>query len=213
MKHFFFVAAIATLLRAQPVESLGIFEGKADLGAPALKGSVTLNAAAADYRITAAGANIWAKADEGYLVWKRLSGDWVMTATMRFPEPGGSGHRKAGIMARQSLAADAPYLDAIVHGDGLTQIQFREAAGDITRSIRFPESGPVHLKLEKVGNWFTMSAAREGQPLRELGAYQLRLTDPLYVGLVVCSHDAKRLETAVFSDVTLRALPAAKQKK
>ena len=36
------------------------------------------------------------------------------------------------------------------------------------------------------------------------------MQDPVYVGLAVCSHDANVLETAVFSNVSVQALPAAR---
>ena len=32
-------------------------------------------------------------------------------------------------MIRQSLEADSPYVDAVVHGDGLTSLQYRKVQG------------------------------------------------------------------------------------
>lgn len=57
-----------------------------------------------------------------------------------------------------------------------------------------------------------MYAAAEGQPLQELGAYALKLKDPIYLGLAVCSHDASTIETAVFSDVSFEEIPSEHQK-
>jgi hypothetical protein len=149
--------------------------------------------------VTGGGANLWAKADEFHFVWRRLTG--------------GGGHRKIGLMNRQSLEPDAPYVDAMVHGDGLMALQFRETAGDITRSVRFPVMAPVRIKLERRGPLFTLWTGREGQPLQEAGAIPMKLSDPVYVGLVVGSHNAEAIETAVFSDVSVESLPKAASAK
>jgi TolB protein len=201
------VACVAVSLLAQTTSDLGIFEGQSDVGNPELKGSGAFDSPRKEYRVTGSGANIWAKADEFHFVWRRLSGDVSLSATLRFAEAGGAGHRKIGLMIRQSLAPDAPYVDAMVHGDGLTALQFRETAGDITRGIRFPAVAPARIKLERRGPWFTLWTGQVGQPLQEAGAIQMKLTDPVYVGLVVGSHNAKVIETAVFSDVSAESLP------
>jgi hypothetical protein len=53
----------------------------------------------------------------------------------------------------------------LVHGDGLTALQFRETAGDITRSFRFPVVAPTRIKLERQGPLFTLWTGGEGKPL------------------------------------------------
>ena len=213
MKSAFLALCLATPIWGQSPSDLGIFENQTDVGNPSLKGSAMFDPAAQTYRVTGAGANMWMAKDEFHFVWRQLSGDFALTATIRFPEPGAIPHRKAGIMVRQTLDGDSPYLDAVVHGSGLTEIQFREIAGAITHAIRFPVQGPIRIKLERLAGWFTMSAATEGQPLQELGAYPMKLNDPVYLGLLVCSHKADVIETAVFSDVSFQVLPKAPKKK
>jgi TolB protein len=209
MRPCLFAACLAASLLAQTTEDLGIFEGQSDVGNPELKGSGTFDSTRREYRVTGGGANIWAKADEFHFVWRRLTGDVALSATPGFAEAGGAGHRKIGLMIRQSLAPDAPYVDAMVHGDGLTALQFRETAGDITRSVRFTVVAPARIKLERRGPLFTLWTGQEGQPLQEAGAIPMKLSDPVYVGLVVGSHNAKAIETAVFSDVSVESLPKA----
>ena len=206
MRPTIFAVCFTAALFAQITSDLGIFEGHSDVGNPERTGSAIFDPARKEYRLTGGGANIWAKADEFHFVWRRLSGDVSLSATLRFGEAGGAGHRKIGLMIRQSLAADAAYVDAVVHGDGLTALQFRETAGDITRSVRFPAVAPARLKLERRGPLFTLWTGRDGQPLQEAGAIPMKLTDPVYVGLMVGSHNAKALETAVFSDVSVEPL-------
>jgi len=206
MRSTIFAVCLAAALPAQTTSDLGIFDGQSGVGNPERKGSATFDPARKEYRVNGGGANIWAKADEFHFVWRRVSGDVALSATLRFAEAGGAGHRKIGLMIRQSLAADAAYVDAVVHGDGLTAIQFRETAGEITRSVRFPVVAPARIKLERRGPLFTLWTGADGQPLQEAGAIPMKLSDPVYVGLVVGSHNAKALESAIFSDVSAEPL-------
>src|SRR5260370_33799864 len=155
MRPTIFGACLAAAVFAEITSDLGIFEGQSDVGNSERKGSATFDPARKEYRVTGAGANIWAKTDEFHFVWRRLSGDVALSATLRFAEAGGAGHRKIGRMIRQSLAADAAYVDAVVHGDGLTALPFRETAGDNTASVRFPAVAAAKVKLERRGPLFT----------------------------------------------------------
>src|SRR5205807_1750293 len=130
-----FVLFLASAASSHAAGELGTFEGATDVGDPALKGSVAFDPARNEYRVTGGGANIWTDHDEFQFVWRKLSGDVTLAATLRFEGTGGAAHRKAGLMIRRGLEADAPYVDAVVHGDGLTNLQFREAAGATTRGV------------------------------------------------------------------------------
>src|ERR1700686_3327716 len=81
---------------------LGVFTDSGDVGGPAIKGSAGYSASNSQYRITGSGANIWAKQDQFQYVWKEMTGNFTVTATLRFLGAGAD-HRKAGIMVRQSL--------------------------------------------------------------------------------------------------------------
>jgi hypothetical protein len=208
-----FILAVTAATLAQAASELGTFESATDVGNPALKGSTAFDSGRGEYRITGGGANIWAKSDEFHFLWRKLSGNVTMTATMRFVGTGGAAHRKAGLMVRASLEPDAPYVDAVVHGDGLTNLQFRETAGDITRGVRFPVVGPTQLRLERRGNVFSLWTAKDGEALQEAGSIPVPFGGgPVYAGLFVCSHDPKAVETVVFSNVTIENAPAATKK-
>lgn len=195
---------------AQTAAPLGVFDGQSDVGNPALSGSATFDPTHQQYTVSGAGANMWEGQDQFHFVWRQLSGDFSLTATAHFLKSEPPSHRKFALMARAGLSGDAPYVDAVVHGAGLTEIQFREAPAATTHEIRFPVDGPVRIRLVRQGAWFTMYAGAEGQPLQELGAYSIKLPDPVYVGLAVCSHNAAVLEPVAFSDVVFTQ-PAATQ--
>ncbi len=204
------------LLPAQSTSALGLFETAADVGNPELKGSSAYDAAKNEYRLSGAGDNMWAKADQFQFLHKKLSGNARISATMQFVGTGAVAHRKAGIMMRKTLDGNSPYVDAVVHGDGLTAIQVRETVDDISRGFRFPVVGPARFALERRGSVYSMWLGKPDGSFVELGSIQAPVAGEVYAGLFVCSHNVKIAESAIFSDVTIEPLaptPAPAKKK
>lgn len=183
---------------------LGIFTDQGGVGKTPPGGQAAYDAAKGAYRITGGGANIWGAEDAFHYVWKKVSGDLTLTADVEWVGTSPTAHRKAALMVRQSLDANAAYADAVSHGDGLTSLQFRGAAGEQTYQVFTQVEGAVRLRLVRQGSRFTMYAGKPGGELKAVGPVEfISLKDPVYVGLGVCSHVADRLETAVFSNVKL----------
>jgi TolB protein len=196
---------------------LGAFTKSGDVGGPAIKGSTQFDASKNQYRMTGAGANIWAKEDQFQYVWREMTGNVAVTATMEFLGTGAE-HRKAGIMLRQTLDTDSPYVDVVIHGTGMPGIQWRNTKGDNTNGVDFPFDSPgkYKLKLVRTGSLITVSIAKGSAELKELGHTQVPLgpaASPILVGLVVCSHKADASDTVVFSDVSVESLPSPPAKK
>ncbi len=214
MRILFFGFLVAAAAFAQ-TGKLGTFTNSGDVGDPSMKGSAEYDAAKGQYKITGAGANIWAKADQFEYVWREMPGDMAVTATLQFLGQGAP-HRKAGIMLRKNLDTDSPYVDVMIHGTGMPAIQWRTAKGDITNGVDFPFDGPGKFKLKLVrhGSAIAVSIGKDGAELKDLGTTQVQLGNPVYVGLAVCSHNADASDTAIFSDVSVEALasPAGKKK-
>ena len=203
IKTALLILGLATSLLAQETNSIGLFEAASDVGEVAKKGTVNFDAAKGEYHLTGGGANIWGKRDDFFFLYRKLTGDAVLTANVRFEGTGGVAHRKIALMIRKGLEPGAPQVNAVVHGNGLTSLQYREVADDVTRSVNFPIEGPTRLRLERRGNWYTLYAGKEGQSLVEAGAIQMNMSGPVYVGLAICPHDAQAEMTAVCSEVTL----------
>jgi len=206
-----FVLSPAWLLRAQTAPpALGLFQNHADIGTVLHAGSAQYDAAHNSYSLSGSGENMWFTSDDFQFAWKQVSGDIALTADVAFPEKGGNPHRKAVLMIRQSLDADALYADVALHGDGLTSLQFREAKGSITHEIQSNLSAPHRLRIEKRGDVIYIFVARQAsEPLRPSGAsIKLPLEGSFYIGIGVCSHDKDAVEKGVFSNVALSA-PAA----
>jgi len=184
-------------------QALGQFDGHGDVGSPALAGSATWNAASQEYRLSAAGVNMWGPRDELQLVWKRLKGDFILRARVELEGEGVDPHRKAGVIARTSLEPDSPYADAVVHGDGLTSLQFRRTRGAETEEVVSEVTGADVLQIERKGTTVTVSAARFGDPFQTSQVTDLALGEEVYVGLFLCSHNPEVVERATFRNVRL----------
>ncbi len=191
-------------------DDLGLFAGHTDIGGPKLAGTVADDAAKNTYVIGGGGANMWAKADSFHYVWKKIEGDVALAADIAFPQAGGNAHRKGVLMIRQTLDQDSAYADAAFHGDGLTSLQFRETAGEVTHEVQAVIKAPKRLRLEKVGDYVYLSLAGDDGALQPAGcSTRLPFTGPFYLGLGVCAHDENAFETAVFANVVLGPPSAA----
>lgn len=183
---------------------LGLFQKHKDIGVTPKKGSVHYDASTGEYRVTGGGANMWFQTDAFQFVYKKISGDVSFTADVHFVGKGVEQHRKVALMIRQSLDPDSAYADVAVHGDGLTSLQYRETAGATTLESRSDVKAPTRIHIERHGNQFSISAGTNTGDMKTTGPVTVKMQDRVYIGLVVCSHNASVLETAVFSDVTIQ---------
>ena len=210
MRHHFCAAFfLLTLLLSRPglaQQKLGVFDGDQDVGAPARAGAAAYLPATQQYVVTGAGTNVWGDHDELHYLYKKVTGDFILYARASFVGcQGVEAHRKLGWMVRQSLTAAAPHVSAEVHGDGLTSLQYRPAAGAATEEVKAEITHADMVQLERQGDVYTMRVARFGQPFEVVRQTVAGLGDAVYVGLFVCSHNPAVRETAVFQDVRLSA--------
>ena len=196
------LVALAGSVEPAQEGALGLFEAHGDVGAVGRKGGVVYDAKAGAYTVTGGGGNMWFSTDALHFVWKKAEGDVSLAADVRFVGEGGNAHRKAALLIRQGLEPDAAYADAVVHGDGLTSIQYREEKGGPTREVQSNVRRPRRLRIEKQGDYVFLSVAGEAEPLRSAGgSFKIRFSGPFLLGLGVCAHDDAVSETAVFSNV------------
>jgi TolB protein len=194
----------ATPVPARIEKPLALFDGHGDIGNVARPGLAAEDPADGALVIEGAGANMWFAADEGYFLWKRIKGDFIVSARLAFVGEGIEAHRKTGWMVRDSMDAASAHASAVVHGDGLTSLQYRSRPGAETEEKRLLCSGPDQIRLERRGNTFVMSAASFGGPYGEpVSVDGIDLGDEVLVGLFVCSHNAAVSEKARFTNVRI----------
>ncbi|MBD0366850.1 MAG: TolB family protein [Flavisolibacter sp.] len=183
--------------------ALGLFDGHGDVGTNVKPGSVKYNPQTQQYVISGAGYNIWGDHDEFHFLWKKMRGDFILYTRAAFVGKGVEQHRKVGWMVRKTLDGNAPHINAVEHGDGLTSLQFRRTAGAKTEEIKSKLTHADVIQLERKGRKYTMRMAKYGEPFVTDSSTDFDLGDEVYVGLFVGSHNADVLETGIFSDVRI----------
>lgn len=189
--------------RCVVAQRVGIFDGHGDVGTNVKPGSAVFVPGTGQYVVSGAGYNIWGDHDEFQYVWKKMKGDFILYTRAEFLGGWVDYHRKIGWMIRKSLDGNSPHVNAVVHGDGLTSLQWRASAGAQTQEHRMKLSKVNILQLERKDGRFIMRAAVYGQPFQTDTLTGVDLGDEVYVGLFVGSHNADMLETGVFSNVNI----------
>lgn len=185
-------------------QPLGIFGAQADIGADTKPGAATYLAQNHQYVVSGAGYNVWFDHDAFHYVYKKIKGDFILyTRADLVGWKGVEAHRKVGWMVRSSLDPNSAQVNAVVHGDGLTSLQYRKTTGAMTGEIKAGTDHANIIQLERKGNTYTMRVARFGEPFVTEQIADLNLGDDVYVGLFVGSHNADVVETGVFRDVSI----------
>jgi hypothetical protein len=209
MLHLLLTSLLGVTLTAQ-TPNLGPFTNAGDVGGPVNKGATVYNATTGEFRITGSGINMWAKQDQFQYVWKEMTGNFTVNATVQFLGTGAD-HRKAGIVVRQSLDTDATYADVVVHGNGMPSLQWRARKGEDTNTLDLPFDGPGTFKIRLVRNGVRifMYVGKSGAEPKEIVHTEVTFQPqtPVLVGLAVCSHDPAVSDTALFSNVSIEAGP------
>jgi Tol biopolymer transport system component len=179
----------------------GIFSNSSDIGNPANKGSALYDAADQIYTLKGSGYNIWFERDEFQYLYTELKGDFILTANFKFEGAGTEAHRKTGWMIRTATDDNSLHISAVLHGDGLTVMQWRDYKGgtmkDPEDEVFAKDSSYSVIQLERSGKVIFMRAAHEGEPLQTIGSYEMiNLPDEIMAGLFICSHNPEITETA-----------------
>lgn len=187
---------------ANAQNTIGIFTNQADVGNPKIKGSSAYDEASQSYTLKGGGYNIWFNRDEFQYLYKKIAGDFILTANFAFTgNDTGNAHKKFGWMVRPSLDETAQQICATSHRDGLTVLQWRALRGAYMRD---PEDEiPTQKKhfdiiqLERTGKTIIMRVAHAGEPLQVVGSHDMPdLPDSVFAGLFICSHDPDALAEA-----------------
>jgi TolB protein len=198
----FLLSALA-FCQVQAQHPIGIFENSVDIGNPKVAGSASYDESAQSYSIKGGGSNIWFNRDEFHFLYKKIQGDFILTADFAFTgdTAGAVGHRKIGWMIRESVDEGAASANACKHIDGLVVLQWRPYHGMFMRDPEeekfYKKKGGQTIQLTRVGKTITMKIAHPGEPLQEVGSCETEtLNGDVLAGLYICSHDSNSAATA-----------------
>ena len=72
---------------------VGIFEGSSDIGNPRMTGSASYDEQTQTYTLKGGGYNIWFNRDEFRYLYKKMAGDFILTADFELMDAGTDPHR------------------------------------------------------------------------------------------------------------------------
>ena len=187
---------------------VGIFENHQDIGNPKKAGGTLYDPANQEYKLSGSGYNIWFGRDEFHYTYKKLRGDFILTANFQFIGVGVDPHRKIGWMVRSSLDDNATHVSATLHGDGMTSFQRRALQGAFMRDpedeTKFPKSNPQIIQLERNNGTYILRVANWGEPLQIVKEYKHEtMGDEVFAGLFISSHNETVIEQATVWNVRI----------
>ena len=189
---------------------VGIFDSHTDVGRVRRPGSASYDPQRQAYLVSGSGQNMWGNRDDFHFVWKRLTGNFILSTRARFVGNGVEAHRKIGWTIRPSLESNSPHVTAALHGDGLMSLQFRRTTAGTTEEAKSLDSLPgadAVIQLERRDGVYLMSVARFGDTLATQELSGVSLPDTVYVGLFVCAHNDNVVERGGFSNVRITIPP------
>ena len=173
-----------------------------DIGAIEVKGAATFDNGV----FTAKGTlDTWGTNDGFHFVSQPFEGDGQIVARVLTVE-NTMNHAKAGVMFRESLAADARHAEAIVTPVDGTQFLTRTKAGDKTTSAKTGLNKgvlPYWVKLVRAGDKFSGYESTDGAQWTLIGSTNIAMSAKSYIGLVTSSHQKAILCTATLDKVSI----------
>jgi TolB protein len=197
---------ISQLVFADSVKKVGAFDHHQDIGATKLGGNAVYNSADQTYTLSG-GSNASSPPDAFHFAWRKIKGDFILQASVRFVGPATLERRELGIMVRDTLAGSSRYAAGSVHGGTRTALQYRTTDGATVAQTEISSFHPTDIQLSRTGDTFTFSSAVFGEGYKSV-SHDVKLADETYVGLFVGSRAPGVVAQAVFSNVRV-IIPAA----
>ncbi|NLE37552.1 MAG: hypothetical protein GX621_05960, partial [Pirellulaceae bacterium] len=172
-----------------------------DVGGPTPAGSGTYDDGV--FTVKGAGTNIGSTSDQFHYAYRMLTGDGQITALVEGIDATHA-YAKAGVMMRESLAANSRNIALLVTPEYGIRLQYRLATGSNTQT---PQAGspdivaPYWVRLTRVGDTYTAEISPNGTAWTVVGSQTIAMGQTVYVGLPVTSRVNGVLCTATFSDV------------
>ena len=182
---------------------VGIFDDHTDIGNPKIKGDAGYDEKTQTYNLAGGGYNIWFNRDEFHFLYKKISGDFILTADFDFTGDtvNAVGHRKIGWMIRESTDEGAASINSCKHIDGLIVLQWRPYRGMFMRDpedeLFYAKKGGQTIQLQRIGKLVTMKIAHPGEPLQLVGSHVMDdMKDDVLAGIYILSHDSNAIAHA-----------------
>jgi regulation of enolase protein 1 (concanavalin A-like superfamily) len=171
-----------------------------DIGAVPIAGSAQYSNGT--FTIGASGADIWGTADAFHFVYHQMSGDFSAQARVASVQQANS-WSKAGVMIRETLAANSKHAFALVSAARGVALQWRPTTGGDSQNRAGSAAAPPRwVRLQRAGSTFTASESSNGTTWTVISSASISMASTVYVGLAVTSHSTSAKTTAVLDHVS-----------
>ena len=154
------------------------------------------------FTITGSGEDIEGDADEFHFAYKKLKGDFELTARV-IDQTNTNVWAKAGVMIRRLLSSQSSHAMVVATPENGVAFQRRLHIGD-QQTLHTGIGGvntPQYLRIVKDGNIYTGYYSADGLSWNLIGSDTLSMGDKVYVGLAVTAHNDGALCTVNFDNV------------
>jgi hypothetical protein len=159
--------------------------------------------------LTGDGSDIWNNSDEFTYAYKSLNGDATIVARVTSIGAGSNTWAKGGVMIRDSLDGGSMHAMMVMtaNSDGAAgngaSFQYRAATdgGSANVDSTAVVAPPYWIKLERVGDSFTGYVSPDGSAWSMIGAQDVVMAAPVYVGICVTSHAPGEQRTFQFESI------------
>lgn len=184
-------------------EDLGIFEHCVNVGTVEFQAKTKYHKTDLAYFLVAGGAGLKEKQDNFGYLYKSVNGNFILEACVKIIGLTDNISSSAGLMMRQSLSADAPYIACLVQKNGLVTLKYRSAVGETIKEFKFKVADAEMIEIEKKGDSYTVSAAKFGETYERNTIEVPGFSGPLMIGFFVNSDSRTDKEAACFSNLRI----------
>jgi alpha-L-fucosidase len=154
--------------------------------------------------VQSTGSDIWNTSDGFRFVYKSLSGNGSITTKVENVQNTAT-WAKAGVMIRESLAANSKYAIAYMTPASGTAFQQRTTTGGWAGGVAGTTGlvAPYWLRLTRSGTTITAYQSADGAAWSTMGTTTISMATNVYIGLAVCSVNNSVINQSVFSNLTV----------
>ncbi|MGO9113898.1 MAG: fibronectin type III domain-containing protein [Thermoguttaceae bacterium] len=198
-------SAWSNVATAEPLMEVSSPWTDVDIGSPTLAGSAYDSNGTVI--VNGSGNDIWNASDQFHFVYVPFTGNGTIIAqvvSQGYTDP----WAKAGVMFRDSLAANSAFADMVLTPGNGVAFQSRDTSGNLANANTGGGgyTAPVWVELVRSGSTFTGYVSSDGINWTEPSGFSpvtLTMNSTIYVGLCVTSHDASAVSTATFNQISI----------
>jgi len=175
-----------------------------DIGAPAIQGASSYNPFSSTWLVLGAGDGIWSTSDQFQYAYMSFSGNGTISADCT-TQTNTSSSAKAGVMFRDSAAANGAYAYAVVTPGNGVYFQWRASDGASAQSSSSVSGlkAPIWLRMVRGGNSFSAYYSTNGSSWTQIGSTEtITMPTVALVGLGTSSTNTGELSLASYTNVT-----------